>query len=153
MPTVYLALGANLGDRGQNLAEAIGWLGQAIAITQVSPIYETAPWGVLDQPDFLNQVIAGSTDLTPFALLAATQGIEQAMGRQPHGPRYGPRLIDIDMLFYGALTFASYALTLPHPRLVERSFVLQPLADIAPDLVHPGLGCTVATLWARVRGR
>ncbi|NUQ39588.1 MAG: 2-amino-4-hydroxy-6-hydroxymethyldihydropteridine diphosphokinase [Caldilineales bacterium] len=153
MPTVYLALGANLGDRGQNLAEAIGWLGQVIAITQVSPIYETAPWGVLDQPDFLNQVIAGSTDLTPFALLAATQATEQAMGRQPHGPRYGPRLIDIDMLFYGALTFASYALTLPHPRLVERSFVLQPLADIAPDLVHPGLGCTVATLWARVRGR
>lgn len=153
MPKIYLALGTNLGDRAHNLAEAVGRLAQVMTVTQLSPIYETTPWGVLDQPDFLNQVIAGSTGLSPFALLAATQAIEIAMGRRPDSPRYGPRLIDIDTLFYDNLTFASYTLTLPHPRLVERAFVLQPLADIAPDLVHPGLGCTVATLWARLRKR
>ena len=134
--TVFLALGSNLGDRRANLVQALQRLGQAVTIEAVSSVYETPPWGVTEQPSFYNLALRGATALTPGALLAFVKQIEQAMGRQP-AVRYGPRLIDIDILLYNDLVRNSEALVLPHPRLHERAFVLVPLAEIAPQLTHP----------------
>lgn len=142
---VYLALGTNLGERRQNLATAVARLRHFLTITALSSIYETAPWGVTDQPDFLNMCLAATTDLTPHDLLRRCQQIEAEMGRQKT-IRYGPRLIDIDLLFYDDLLLDDETLTLPHPRLHERDFVLVPLADIAPELRHPRIGKTVAEM-------
>ena len=101
-----------------------------------SPVYETQPWGYTDQPSFLNQVIEARTELPPVELLAFLKRLETQLGRQP-SVRYGPRLIDLDILLYGDLVMESQALTIPHPRLSERAFVLVPLADLAPDIIHP----------------
>ncbi len=146
---VYLGLGSNLGDRRLNLTQALQRLGQAVRIEAISPIYETPPWGVTDQPRFLNLVLRGVTRLAPHPLLAFVKQIEQQMGRQP-AQRFGPRLIDIDILFYAQQTITSDTLTTPHPRLHERAFVLAPLADIEPQLLHPVLGISVAQLLTRV---
>lgn len=145
MSSVYLALGANLGDREKNLSEAIARIGAFVRITRVSFIYETEPWGVKEQPWFLNQVIAGTTELSPVDLLRRVKKIEIEMGRA-EGIRFGPRPIDIDILFYDRLIQLSPALTIPHPRLHERAFVLVPLDEIAPDLVHPRLRVRVHDL-------
>ncbi|RME84853.1 MAG: 2-amino-4-hydroxy-6-hydroxymethyldihydropteridine diphosphokinase [Caldilineae bacterium] len=150
MASVYLALGTNLGDRAQNLTEAIRRLGEVITVEKTSAIYETEPWGIEDQPAFYNQVLHGHTRLAPHALLRFAKEQELRMGRRPDAIRYGPRLIDIDILFYDRVCFASYSLTVPHPRLAERAFVLVPLADIAADLVHPGNGYTIEELVARL---
>ena len=134
---VYLALGTNLGKRSANLVAACRNLKKFVEIQHISHIYETPPWGITDQPAFLNQVIEATTSLSPQELLTAIKGIEVEMGRIPT-IRYGPRLIDIDILIYGCHEVSSPDLTIPHPHMLERAFVLVPLNELAPDLVPPG---------------
>ncbi len=134
--TVYLALGTNLGDRPANLKQAIASLTPQLEVKAKSPVYETPPWGFEDQPKFLNQVIRAKTYLEAEPLLKHLKRLEVALGRKESIPN-GPRLIDIDLLFYDDLVVDQPALVVPHPRLHERGFVLLPLMDIAPDLVHP----------------
>lgn len=135
MAIVYLGLGSNLGDREANLDEAERRLSETPGVTllRVSNRIRTAPWGVTDQPEFLNGVAAIETDLAPLDLLRVVKAIEREMGRQP-APRWGPRLIDIDLLLYDRLTVHTPDLTLPHPELLKRAFVREPLREIAPDL-------------------
>ncbi|HEX2996125.1 MAG TPA: 2-amino-4-hydroxy-6-hydroxymethyldihydropteridine diphosphokinase [Anaerolineales bacterium] len=133
---VYLALGSNLGDRLANLKEAIASLTPQMDVKAKSPVYETPPWGVTDQPKFLNQVIRVKTYLQPEPLLKHLKRLEVALGRKESIPN-GPRLIDLDILFYDDLVMYSAALTIPHPRLQERAFVLVPLMELDPELVHP----------------
>jgi 2-amino-4-hydroxy-6-hydroxymethyldihydropteridine diphosphokinase len=134
--TVYLALGTNLGDRSANLKQAIAALTPQLEVKAKSQVYETPPWGFEDQPKFLNQVIKAHTYLYPAPLLKHLKRLEVALGRKVSFPN-GPRLIDIDILFYDDLVLDTPPLVIPHPRLQERGFVLLPLMDIAPDLVHP----------------
>jgi 2-amino-4-hydroxy-6-hydroxymethyldihydropteridine diphosphokinase len=119
-----------------------------VIIQKASRIYETAPWGMVDQPDFLNQVWEAATILTPLDLLHHLKQVESVLGRKP-SVRYGPRLIDIDILLYSNLMFKSSELVIPHPRISERAFVLAPLADLEPDLIIPGMQHTVAELLGR----
>jgi 2-amino-4-hydroxy-6-hydroxymethyldihydropteridine diphosphokinase len=149
MAHVYLALGTNLGDRMANLAAARQALAPDVTVLAESPIYETPPWGVADQPMFLNQVVAARTDLAPLGLLALLKRLETEMGRRP-GVRYGPRLIDMDILFYDDHIIHEPGLDIPHLRVPERAFVLVPLADLAPDLHHPVLGVSVSELLAKI---
>lgn len=135
--TVYLALGTNLEKRSTNLVRACSNLKKFVTVLRVSHIYETPPWGMTDQPAFLNQVLEVTTTLSPQELLAAVKGIEVEMGRVS-SVLYGPRLIDIDILIYGCLEVSSPNLTIPHPRMAERAFVLVPLNELVPDLVPPG---------------
>jgi 2-amino-4-hydroxy-6-hydroxymethyldihydropteridine diphosphokinase len=144
-PSVYLALGTNLGDRRGNLTTALQLLREHIAITQCSSVYETEPAYVTEQPHFLNMVVHGTTTLSPHDLLAFLKHLEQLIGRQPTR-RYGPRLIDLDILFYGSTCIDTPDLVIPHPRLTERAFVVIPLAEIAPNLVPPGSDQPVAAL-------
>lgn len=142
---VYIALGSNLGDRRGNLSAAIQSLREIMDITSVSSIYETEPVGYLDQPRFLNIVCGGTTALSVRDLLKKAKEIEKLLGRQPSF-RNGPRPIDIDILFYDDLQIAQDDLTVPHPRLAERAFVLMPLAEIAPDVKDPSSGRTAQEL-------
>lgn len=146
---VFLALGSNLGDRSANLQTAKAALAPKIRILRESAIYITAPWGYLDQPEFLNQVIEVETLLRPIPLLHRLKAIEREMGREATF-RNGPRLIDLDILFYGQEVYEGALLKIPHPRLQERAFVLVPLNEIAPDFVHPVLQETVRALLGKV---
>ena len=134
--TVYLALGSNLGDRLANLKQAIAALTPQMDVRAKSEVYETPPWGYEDQPPFLNQVVKAKTYLDPEPLLKHLKRLEVALGRKESFPN-GPRLIDIDILFYDDLVLDQASVVIPHPRLQDRAFVLLPLMDIAPDLVHP----------------
>ncbi|MBE0480524.1 MAG: 2-amino-4-hydroxy-6-hydroxymethyldihydropteridine diphosphokinase [Dehalococcoidia bacterium] len=145
MTRVYLGLGSNLGDRMGNLRTGRELLARHMIIEKASPVYETEPVGYVDQPLFLNAVISGTTCLEPFELLRAVKEIENAMGRKPSF-RDAPREIDLDILFYGDLVQNLPELTIPHPRIADRAFVLFPLADINPRLVHPLLKVTVEEL-------
>ena len=145
---VYLLLGANLGDKQQTFAQARQHIaGQVGTIASVSSLYETEAWGVTGQPTYLNQVLLVDTYLTPADVLVQTQAIEQRLGRV-RAEKWGARLIDVDLLFYDSLILNSPTLTIPHPLLHERRFTLMPLAELAPDFVHPVLGLPVHTLLA-----
>lgn len=144
---VYLALGTNLGNRAANLKEAIAALSPQMEVKARSKVYETPPWGYAEQAKFLNQVVKVQTYVAPEPLLKHLKRLEVALGRKPTF-QYGPRKIDIDILFYDDLILETSALTIPHPHVHERGFVLLPLMDIAPELVHPVQGKTVRDLLA-----
>ena len=142
---IYLSLGSNIGDRLYNLSKAVTGLQPKVKPKTESSVYETEPWGYSDQPNFLNQVVKAETYLSPLDLLSFLKETEIILGRQETF-RFGPRLIDIDILFYDELVVESPDLTIPHPRIAERAFVLVPLTEIAPDLVHPVVHKTIQQL-------
>jgi 2-amino-4-hydroxy-6-hydroxymethyldihydropteridine diphosphokinase len=149
MATVFIGLGSNLGDRYINLQNALDALAFFSQIEKVSPIYETEPVYILEQPRFLNCVCQMTCSLSPSDLLKALKTIEKDLGRM-FSQRNGPRLIDLDILFYDDLILTQPDLIIPHPRLNERPFVLVPLADIAPTWIHPQVGLSVETLRAKL---
>jgi 2-amino-4-hydroxy-6-hydroxymethyldihydropteridine diphosphokinase len=145
----YVGLGANLGDREAAIRRAIELLraDSDLRVTAVSSLRETEPWGLVDQPRFLNGVAAVETELAPRELLERLLAVERALGRSRDGPRFGPRTIDLDLLLYDDARLGEPGLTLPHPRLHERRFVLEPLAELDRGLEIPGRG-SVQTLIA-----
>jgi 2-amino-4-hydroxy-6-hydroxymethyldihydropteridine diphosphokinase len=149
---VYLSLGSNLGDRTANLRRALAELEPNARLLQLSSLYETEPVGVTDQPTFLNLAAEAETDLEPLELLRWIKEVESRVGRR-QTYRWGPRVIDIDILLYEGRIVESRELTVPHRELPNRAFVLVPLAEIAPDLIHPALHETVSALRDRVPGR
>ena len=142
---VYLSLGSNLGDRAANLRLALEKLGELGTIGSVSAFYETEPVGLTSQPWFLNCAAKLDTEKMPRQLIAGILNLEQAMGRQ-RKQKNGPRIIDIDILLFGTSVIDTHSLTVPHPRLHERRFVLEPLAEIAPDVRHPVFKQTIREL-------
>ncbi len=150
MKVVYIALGSNIGDRAENLRQAREQIAVPdLRVLRASSIYETAPRDVKDQPWFLNQVIECETDLFPRQLLARLQKIEKSMGRKRRIAK-GPREIDLDILFFGDAVVKAPELEIPHPRIAERRFVLEPLAELAPEKKHPGTRKTVREMLASV---
>ncbi|MBI4331243.1 MAG: 2-amino-4-hydroxy-6-hydroxymethyldihydropteridine diphosphokinase [Chloroflexi bacterium] len=152
MPLIYLGLGSNLGDRELNLSKAVELLSRFATVSRISSLYETEPAGYRDQPDFLNAACRIASGLGPKQLLVLLKGIETFMGRKP-GFRNAPRTVDIDILIYDDLVLNTAGLQIPHPRLTERAFVLEPLAEIAPGLVHPLARKTITRLLEDVGGR
>jgi len=145
---IYLALGTNLGRRAANLRSALAAFSPEVQVLRISPIYETEPWGFTNQPAFFNQVVEASTHLTPQELIAFLKQLEKHLGRKPTF-RNGPRLIDLDIIFYDDLVLEAQDLVIPHPGLAERAFVLAPLADLAEHFIHPKLKEPVCDLLER----
>jgi len=149
-----VALGSNLesafGDREANLREAVERIGGLGEVQSVSTFYDTEPVGYLEQPRFLNGALLLETDLEPLDLIRALLAVEHGMGRQRIVAK-GPRVIDLDLLLYGSVVMSTPELTLPHPEMHERRFVLEPLAEVAPEMVHPVLGQTVAEMLKAVK--
>lgn len=154
MTTAYLGLGTNLGERWANLRDACQLLASepGLGVVRSSKVYETEPWGVAEQPKFLNCALEISTTLRPEPLLVACKNVEKELGRRP-GVRWGPRLIDVDILLYGGDVVKLPHLEIPHPRLHLRTFALLTLADVAPDAVHPSLGTTIGELATGAEGK
>ena len=145
MYSFLISLGSNLGDRQNAILSAHKLLAKDISLICASRIFETPPWGYEDQPPFLNQVIKATTQLPPLKLIDKLKGIEMEVGREPNF-RYGPRLIDLDILFYDDMIFKTEELTIPHPEITNRAFVLLPLMDIAPNYVHPEFQTKISDL-------
>jgi 2-amino-4-hydroxy-6-hydroxymethyldihydropteridine diphosphokinase len=153
MKIAYLALGSNLGDRPGNLARAIEQLASTdLRVLRISSVWETEPRDLPDQPWFLNQVIEVETSLFPRQLLQRLHRVERSLGRVRAIPK-GPRLIDIDILFFGRAVVASPDLKIPHPRMPDRRFVLEPLAELVPDLRHPVTRRTIRQMLSDVAGQ
>ena len=151
MKIAYLSLGSNLGDREASLQEAVDRLHSlGTKVKRVSPVYETAPRDMITQPAFLNAVVEIETQLFPMQLLSLVMRIEREMGRKRIVAK-GPRLIDVDVIAYGAFTVSTPQLQIPHPRMHERRFVLEPLAELAPEWRHPASRQTVREMLAQVR--
>jgi len=146
---VGIALGSNIGDRLKSLQAAIAALAPYVFITAKSQVYETAAAYVTDQPAFLNAAVLGETKLEPLALLLTLKHIEVALGRTPTF-RYGPRVIDLDILFYGEKIISTPELVIPHSQMAERAFVLRPLSDIKPSWKHPKTGLTVVAMLGKL---
>lgn len=142
MIRAYVGLGANLGDREATLRAALEQLAAepGVDVVAVSAFRDTAPVGLVDQPRFLNAVAAVETELPARELLERLLGVERRLGRTREGPRFGPRTIDLDLLLYGDAEIAEPGIEVPHPRMHERQFVLEPLAELDPDLIVPGQG-------------
>ena len=156
MTTVYLSLGTNIGNRNENLTRAIELLSLALdPYTALSSFIETAPWGFESKNGFLNCTVAYETELTPLELLDITEGIERELGRttKSTGGKYHDRIIDIDILLYGNETVATERLTIPHPLMHLRDFVLEPLAQIAPDVLHPTIAKSIRELARELKER
>jgi len=149
----YIALGSNMGDRELNLLRAVAEIGRIpdCKVTGLSSFYETSPVGVTEQPPFYNAVLRIQTALSPHELLERLIRIETDVFGRTRTTHWGPRRIDLDLLLHGGTTISDDRLTVPHPRMSERRFVLQPLCDIAPDLVHPVVGKTIAELLEALR--
>lgn len=147
LPRIGFALGSNLGDRLAHLRAAVASMRRYCDVKAVSPVYETPPAYVEDQPSFLNAAVIGYSSLSPLDLLHAMKQLERELGRKI-SYRNGPRLIDIDIVFYGDRRLHISELELPHPRMAEREFVLRPMADIAGDWLHPETGLSVADMLA-----
>ncbi len=148
METYYLSLGSNLGNRAANLRFGLERLSESGEVVRVSAFYETAPVGYADQPDFLNAAAEFRSVVEPIDLLGRIKDIECGAGRNFDEIRWGPRTLDIDILLCGSRTVSSGRLTIPHPRMHEREFVLAPLVEIAPDVVVPVIEKTVRTIWS-----
>lgn len=150
--TAYLSLGSNLGDREDNLRKVLSLLRREMSLTAVSSVYETEPWGYTSQPAFLNMACAVETGLSPRELLELAWRMEGELGRVPSF-HYGPRTMDVDILLYGDEIIETPELQIPHPHFSDRAFVLVPLAEIAPGLVHPVLGKSMSELLEEVPGK
>ena len=152
---VFIGFGSNLGDREDNIRRAVAWLGaqSQIRLETVSRFMETPPWGVLDQPAFINAAAVVETTLSPHALLRLLKRGESDLGRAPNGLRWGPRVIDLDILLFGDRVVHTEDLMVPHPRITERVFVMMQIVELDGAVVHPLVGRTVLSLLREVESR